>query len=215
MMLPTSAKWLFTAIVCLLCTTIYAQKRTAVFKVDVKGAPGHLKPADIHVHIRESIDRERFLKADGTLDEEKFTAATSGKLDTNIALSPEFSFRLRDLITGAAYSMSIYYWVPLNAVPAPEFRRFRSTYQSVKINSWAFEYTIAPPPFCAYDNTLNNPTCPKCRRSDSVLPVLYDGEEVETPAEITLPAPIKSHKALVPDNGCNPNWYCGRDKLSF
>lgn len=207
-------KWILAFACLMLSLHVAAQKRTAIFKVDLKGNPGNLKPEDVHMHVRETIDRDRFLKPDGTLDEEKYSAATAGKLDTNIALNPEFSFALRDLLTGSSYSFSIYFRVPLAKIPDPAFSRLRSSYQSFKINTWTFQYRLAPPPFCAFDITLGNSTCPKCHRSDKALPLLYESIENDSQTIATYPV-RKSHKAFEQDNGCSANWYCERDRITF
>lgn len=71
---------------------------------------------------------------------------------------------------------------------------------------------IPYPPFCIYRNTKGK-FCPICRKKDKVIPILY-GLMIFNPEE-----PEKQEDEYYPGgcmvSGCDPNWYCKRDKKEF
>ncbi len=204
-----------TTLFCLLACCSFAQKRAAIFHLDLKGNAGHVKPADINVHVRQLVDRAQYLDSNGNVSDEKMAAAFADKIDTNVAVNNDFAFSLRNLNTGAAYRISIYYKVPLDNIPNPEFFRMRAIYQELKVNAWTYEYRIPAAQSCRYDATLHNRTCPKCHRSDNVLPILYDSETLEDPhAPLQRTFPVY-HQSTEGATDCDPNWYCSRDRITF
>lgn len=69
--------------------------------------------------------------------------------------------------------------------------------------------------YCKYDETLKNKTCPVCHKSNKVVPILYglliskNGSSPMTDE----PKRFKAGGCMV--TGCDPNWYCKRDKTEF
>ena len=67
---------------------------------------------------------------------------------------------------------------------------------------------------CKYDKSKNIKTCPICNKVDKVIPIVYGlivdvvkkGEEAKKKA-------YKSGGCVI--TGCDPNWYCERDKYEF
>ena len=209
-------KYIITLLLCGLPFWGLSQKRACIFYIDLKANAARLKPADLHIHVREVVDRAQFTDSSGHFDRERFEKAVAGKLDTNIAANADFAFRLRDLNTGRNYSVSIIYYVVPEGMDY-RFRRFRATYQEFKVNSWSYEYRIPVITSCRYDASLNTRICPKCHRSDRVLPEDYSGWgfPVEDPLTPAVYPAIKTHQSLQEQTDCSPNWYCERDKLSF
>lgn len=69
--------------------------------------------------------------------------------------------------------------------------------------------------YCQYDYSLNNRTCPKCNKRNAVIPIMY-GLPVSTDGEDPQKLDgIKYILAGCETTGCDPHWYCKRDKLSF
>lgn len=190
-----------------------AQKRAVLFHLDLKSGAASVRPSDIHVHVRQLIDRSLYLDSTGSVDEQKLAAAFADKIDTNVAVNSDYAFTLRNLNTGAAYRISVYYRVPLDTLAGPAFSRMRASYQEVKINSWAYEYHLPAAQPCAYDATLHRNACPKCHRSDKVLPILY-GDGI-TDDVATLPATGSYYQSEAGSTDCDPNWYCSRDRIRF
>jgi len=208
-------KSLFTALCCMLSLLSYGQKRAAIFKLDLKGNPYHLRSADIHVHVRQVIDRSQFLDSTGNLDREQYEAALAGKIDTNIAVNPEFAFSLRNLNTGSSYSISTYYRVQLDTISTAVFYRFRAIYQEVKVNSWTYEYRIPAFQPCNYDGTLHNRSCTKCHRNDKVLPIAYGSENEDEATGTPIRPTFRFYQSTDGSTDCDPNWYCERDRIRF
>jgi hypothetical protein len=69
------------------------------------------------------------------------------------------------------------------------------------------------PPECKYDNNKCDNTCPKCNKTDMVLPILY-GFPIDEPV-----MHISKYSDYYPGGcsitGCEPHWYCERDKLEY
>lgn len=204
-----------TAIIflCLLSLNGFCQKRAAIFNFDIKENRYQLKPGDFHIHVHEVPDRSLYTDSSGGFSYAKYTEANAGKLDTQLTMNADFAFRLKDLKIGALYSVSIYYNIPLDTFNKQYLYRTRAVYQEFKLNSWTYEYKVLDNAGCNYDNSLKNRQCPKCRRKDRVLPVLY-GLTASDPLEPD-PYPVKGHHAGTDVTGCDPNWYCERDKLRF
>lgn len=71
------------------------------------------------------------------------------------------------------------------------------------------------PPPCKYDGHRKNKTCPKCNKSDKVIPIVY-GLLISTNEE----DPLKDEGKTFKSGGCNisycdPHWFCKRDKIEF
>ena len=68
---------------------------------------------------------------------------------------------------------------------------------------------------CPYDESINNRICPKCRKKNSVIPILYG-----LPLSVNGKNPTKGNGKKFILGGCeisdcDPNWFCKRDKISF
>jgi hypothetical protein len=206
-------KWLFLTLLYLSCLNASAQKRAAIFNVDMKHNPYGVTHTSFSVHVREVTDRSRYLDSNGHFDEQKFATVLADKVDTLITLNADFSFKLRNLKPGTLYSISMYYRIPLDTFNSKYVYRTRARYQEVKINNWTYEYTIKHNEPCNYDVSLQNRTCPKCRRKDYVLPILYGTDDRNL--SLPDPYPLKGYDAGTDVTGCDPNWFCKRDKISF
>jgi len=69
--------------------------------------------------------------------------------------------------------------------------------------------------YCQYDASIKNKRCPTCKRKDNVIPILYG-----LPIAINNKDPAKDDgkKYILAGceiTGCDPHWYCKRDKTSF
>ena len=70
--------------------------------------------------------------------------------------------------------------------------------------------------YCQYDASKKNKTCPKCRKKDQVIPIVYG-----LPVSLDGKHPMDEHEKTVYWAGCEiitdckPNWYCKRDKTEF
>jgi len=69
--------------------------------------------------------------------------------------------------------------------------------------------------YCQYDASIKNKTCPVCKRKDAVIPIVY-GYPVTTHGEDPMKNNGKKYiLAGCEISGCDPHWYCKRDKTSF
>ena len=68
------------------------------------------------------------------------------------------------------------------------------------------------PERCQYNLRGINKNCPKCHKTDKVLPVCYGLPIYNEKGEALGP---KCHIAGCIVSECDPAWYCNRDKLSF
>jgi hypothetical protein len=69
--------------------------------------------------------------------------------------------------------------------------------------------------YCQYDASLKNKICPTCKAKDAVIPILYG-----LPIAQNGKAPAKDNgkKYILAGceiTGCDPHWYCKRDKIRF
>jgi hypothetical protein len=74
-----------------------------------------------------------------------------------------------------------------------------------------FPYSLT----CKYDKSIENKTCPICKKQDEVIPISYGliSEESNKLLEGNNTNKYKSGGCVVSD--CDPNWFCQRDKLDF
>ncbi len=71
------------------------------------------------------------------------------------------------------------------------------------------------PEDCQFMKQSLNKHCPKCRRSDRVIPIRYG---LGVPLFDSLGNIIKEERSYPGGctvSNCDPNWYCERDKLKF
>ncbi len=64
------------------------------------------------------------------------------------------------------------------------------------------------PPYCRYDASEHNSTCPVCKKKRNVIPILYGlpvGEMDES----------AYYYAGCERTCCEPHWYCKKDKITF
>lgn len=205
-------KWIAITFFCLLSFCGQCQTRTAIFNLDMKSIPHRFKTADAVVHVREVVDRSLYLDSSGMFNHDKFAA--DHKLDTLIRLNADFAFHLPNLKIGSSYSVSMYYNIALDTFNIRSIHRTRSLYQEVRINNWTLEYKVRGGDLCSYDGSLTDRTCPKCRRKDMVQPILY-GFDANDPAKEHEAPVVAGHNAGYDVTGCDPNWFCKRDKMSF
>jgi len=69
-------------------------------------------------------------------------------------------------------------------------------------------FFIQLPPYCNYEKSINNNTCPKCKKNDKVIPIVYG---------LTL-GPLDKKNYYYSGCGitfCDPNWFCKRNKIKF
>lgn len=206
-------KWTLLSLLFVFSLQVAGQKRAAIFNLDMKHNIYGVKHTDFSVHVREVTDRSLYLDSNGHFDEQKFAAVFAGRIDTLVPLNADFSFKLRDLTPGSLYSISMYYRIPLDTFNSKYIYRTRALYQEVKINNWTYEYTIRNSEPCNYDASLRNRTCPRCRKQERVLPIVYGTEDGDP--TVPNPYPVKGYQAGMDVTGCDPNWYCQRDKTSF
>jgi len=64
------------------------------------------------------------------------------------------------------------------------------------------------PPPCAYNSHRKDARCPVCHRKDQVQKIVYG-------LPMGAMDTIRYRYAGCEITGCDPNWYCRRDKLSF
>ena len=70
--------------------------------------------------------------------------------------------------------------------------------------------------FCIYDASLNDKTCPVCHKTDKVIPIKYGlliTEKGKKKKETGSSDEFYSGGCVI--TGCDPNWYCKRDKTKF
>jgi hypothetical protein len=74
-----------------------------------------------------------------------------------------------------------------------------------------FPYSLT----CKYDKSIENKTCPICKKQDQVIPISYGliSEESNKLLERGNATKYKTGGCVVSD--CDPNWFCQRDKLDF
>lgn len=72
------------------------------------------------------------------------------------------------------------------------------------------------PPDCAYNRQGIDNRCPKCRKTDKVLPILYG---LRVPLYDEAGNILDEYRKYRPGgcsvSDCDPGWYCQRDELSF
>ncbi|MCK8482289.1 hypothetical protein [Psychroserpens algicola] len=67
---------------------------------------------------------------------------------------------------------------------------------------------------CKFDKSVNNKTCPTCKKEDEVIPISYGLiAEITKKDEEKKEKKYKSGGCVTGD--CDPNWYCKRDNLEF
>ena len=66
---------------------------------------------------------------------------------------------------------------------------------------------------CKYDKNKKDRTCPKCRKKDQSIPIAY-GLLVDTGKKSKQKEKEFFTGGCV-ISGCDPNWYCKRDKIKF
>ena len=67
---------------------------------------------------------------------------------------------------------------------------------------------------CKYDKSKENKTCPVCKKEDKVIPISYGLiAEIRKKGEEKKEKEYKSGGCVT--TGCDPNWYCKRDKIEF
>ena len=66
------------------------------------------------------------------------------------------------------------------------------------------------PPKCKYNH--NNMTCPTCNKKDEVIPIIY-GYPSDRMFRKADKGKIKLGGCVI--SGCDPKWYCKRDKTEF
>ena len=73
------------------------------------------------------------------------------------------------------------------------------------------------PEECAYNKHAVNKVCPKCKKSDKVISILYGHRTpmFDKYGNILDPDPKEFHLGMDYQTNCSPSWYCKRDKLSF
>ncbi|WP_179020109.1 hypothetical protein [Winogradskyella forsetii] len=79
---------------------------------------------------------------------------------------------------------------------------------------------------CLYDRSIDNNTCPKCHKSDNVIPILY-GLIMDRPIFFKNKKELrkikkerrKEKKTFILGGcvitNCDPNWYCQKDEFEF
>lgn len=71
------------------------------------------------------------------------------------------------------------------------------------------------PNICPYERSINNKTCPVCQKQNKVIPIHY-GMFIGTGNRSSMKKAGKTFKVGgCKVTGCDPNWYCKRDKKSF
>jgi hypothetical protein len=75
---------------------------------------------------------------------------------------------------------------------------------------------ISFPEDCAFNKNAFNNKCPKCKRTDKVIPIIYGLESIvaDSAGNIVNDHHKHYHGGCMVSN-CAPTWYCQRDKLSF
>ena len=73
------------------------------------------------------------------------------------------------------------------------------------------------PQECAHNKHALNKKCPKCKRTDKVISILYGDRIpiVDKYGNILDPDPKEYYPGDTHGGNCSPTWYCKRDKLSF
>jgi len=67
---------------------------------------------------------------------------------------------------------------------------------------------------CKYDKSVNNKTCPICKKSDEVIPISYGLIiEIAKKGEDKKGKEYRAGGCVVSE--CDPNWYCKRDDYEF
>ncbi|WP_417871301.1 hypothetical protein [Winogradskyella sp.] len=67
---------------------------------------------------------------------------------------------------------------------------------------------------CKYDKSIDNKTCPICKKDDEVIPISYGLTlEIEKKEKTKKQKEYKSGGCVT--TGCDPNWYCRRDEIDF
>ena len=91
-----------------------------------------------------------------------------------------------------------------------------TTFASIKLaTDTTLQFNIHK--YCKYDASRNDKTCPVCHKTDKVLPVKY-GLPATTQKEKKKKKGGEDGEFYPAENaatGCDPNWYCKRDKSRF
>jgi hypothetical protein len=77
--------------------------------------------------------------------------------------------------------------------------------------------------YCEYDKSINDKYCPVCHQTDKVIPICYGLVIYEHGKPLTDSTgkvqKVKETNECYPAGcaitGCDPNWYCKRDKTKF
>jgi hypothetical protein len=76
---------------------------------------------------------------------------------------------------------------------------------------------ILYPPDCKYYNNRKNKTCSICKKTDKVLPIVYGFVVLDPLEKRDKNSPLSGpyYPGDCSPTGCDPNWYCERDKHKF
>jgi len=108
-------------------------------------------------------------------------------------INPDFTFKFENLREGL-YTLII-----------PAFIK-QDTYRISLKNNQKFKIEIPISYYCEYDKSENDKTCPECKKTDKSIPIIYGlfgGNGKDNWSGGCL------------KTGCDPNWYCKRDKTKF
>jgi hypothetical protein len=68
---------------------------------------------------------------------------------------------------------------------------------------------------CRYDDAINNSRCPKCKKKNRVIPIIYGLPVSLNGEDPTVGNGEKFILAGCEITDCDPNWFCRRNKISF
>jgi hypothetical protein len=98
---------------------------------------------------------------------------------------------------------------PFYNLRVADMRGCDTTITSIKVpDSGTIHLDIPFPPFCRYDASKKNNTCPVCKKKRHVIPVLYGLPVGEMDWD-------NYYYAGCEVTCCDPHWYCKKDKITF
>ncbi len=84
-------------------------------------------------------------------------------------------------------------------------------------NDTRINLEINYPPGCEFNNSRENKTCPVCGKSDETIPIYYGLliNRIKGKKKNEKKAGVDYYVGGCVISGCDPHWYCKRDKRKF
>ncbi|HEX6181235.1 MAG TPA: hypothetical protein VFZ47_08290 [Chitinophagaceae bacterium] len=134
-------------------------------------------------------------------------SAGSFSLDSSISITNEHLFTLRNINSKYVF-IKIYAVIKL----ADNTKKYMWTGDRISFeNGKIINRQITFPEDCAVNKYFGGKTCPRCNRSDKVIPIISGLPSPNLPGEVGVDYELGSCIRTP----CDPSWFCKKDNLHF